>query len=108
MAKKDIRVSARVTEKEKKKIEVLAKKCGLQQTEYVRQRALGFEPKSVLPDVFFIFCEKIDVLTEQPFSSEVNTAALKLISEMEKELILPRMEDMKTWQPQVFGQSEES
>ena len=108
MTKKDIRISARVTEKEKKKIAALAEKCGLQQTEYVRQRALGFEPRPVLPDVFFVFCEKIDALTDQPFSPEINVAALRLISEIEKELILPRLEDMQKWQPQVSGRSEES
>ena len=42
---------------EVQKIESLADKCGLSISEYVRKRALGYEPKTVLPDVFFDFYE---------------------------------------------------
>ena len=30
----------------------LAEKCGLSASEYGRQRALGYEPRAVLPDAF--------------------------------------------------------
>ena len=82
MAKKkeSPRVAVRLTESEKKKIEAAAAKCGLTVSEYMRQRALGFEPKAVQPDAYFVLCEKLDRLTEPPFSEEVNEAAIKLIS----------------------------
>ena len=73
------RVAVRLTESEKKKIEAAAK-CGLTVSEYMRQRALGFEPKAVQPDAYFVLCEKLDRLTEPPFSQAVNEAAIKLIS----------------------------
>jgi len=39
----------RVSEKEKTTIEKNAKKCGLSVSEYLRQRALGYMPRAVLP-----------------------------------------------------------
>lgn len=50
----------RVSEKEKNLIERNAKKCGLSVSEYLRQRALGYMPKAVLPEVFFSFNDKLD------------------------------------------------
>ena len=88
------RVAIRVTGKEKEKIFRLAEKCGLSASEYARQRALGYEPRAVLPDAFFVFCEKLDALTEAPFSKEVNKAALKLIRDMDATLISPGKEDV--------------
>ena len=102
------RISIRVTSKEKDSIFRLAEKCGISASEYTRQRALGYEPRAVLPDAFFVFCEKLDALTESPFSKEVNKAALKLIRDMDTALISPGKEDMKQWQPPAFGPSEES
>ena len=102
------RIAIRTTEKEKETIFKLAEKCGLSASEYARQRALGYKPRAVLPDAFFIFCEKLDKLTEAPFSKEVNKAALKLIRDMDAVLISPGKEDMKQWRPPDSGPSEES
>ena len=102
------RIAIRVTDKEKETILRLSKKCGLSASEYTRQRALGYEPRAVLPDAFFIFCEKLDALTEAPFSKEVNKAALKLIRDMDAALISPGKEDMKQWRLPDSGQSEGS
>lgn len=107
MKKQDIRIVARVTKKEKNRITDLAKRCGLTTTEYLRQRALGYEPKSVPSDVLFHFCERLDALIEQPFFAEVNTAALTLLKDISAELITPRKENMRKWQPQAFGPSED-
>ncbi len=103
------RIAIRVTDNEKERIFKLAEKCGLSASEYGRQRALGYEPRAVLPDAFFIFCEKLDALTETPFSKEVNKAALKLIRDMDAALISPGKErDATIWQQQVSGPSEGS
>ncbi len=106
MKSKDIRIVARVTQKEKDKISNLAARCGLTTTEYLRQRALGYEPRTALPDALFRLCEKLDVLCEQPFSAEVNTEALVLLKEITAELITPRKENTKKWRPPDFGPSE--
>ena len=102
------RVSIRMTSKEKDNIFRLAEKCGLSASEYTRQRALGYEPRAVLPDAFFVFCEKLDALTEAPFSKEVNKSALKLIRDIDAALVSPGKEDMKLWRPPDSGPSEES
>ena len=57
--RKDIRIAVRVTAKEKGKIQDKARKCGLSTTEYVKQRALGYEPKGIPPDALFVLLEKI-------------------------------------------------
>lgn len=107
MKKEDIRIVARVTRREKERITAYAKRCGLSTTEYLRQRALGYEPKGAVPDALFHFCEKLDALTEQPFSAEVNKAAIMLLQDISAELITPRKENMCKWQPQAFGPSED-
>ncbi len=106
LKQKDIRIVARVTQKEKERISSLAARCGLTTTEYLRQRALGYEPRTAPPDALFHFCEKLDSLCEQPFSAEVNTEALILLKEITAELITPRKESTKKWQPPDFGLSE--
>lgn len=52
----------RVSEKEKSLIERNSEKCGLSVSEYLRQRALGYMPRAVLPDIFFSFSDKLDAL----------------------------------------------
>ena len=72
-----------MTEKQKQQIAGLARKCGLSQSEYLRQRALGFEPKGTLPDAFFVCCERLDRLCRPPLSKETNEQALALLNEMQ-------------------------
>ena len=48
------RIDIRVKPKDKEKIKRIAKKCNLPVSEYVVQRALGYEPRTVLPDAFLI------------------------------------------------------
>ena len=75
-----------MTEKQKQQIAGLARKCGLSQSEYLRQRALGFEPKGTLPDAFFVCCERLGRLCRPPFSKETNEQALALLNEMQSVL----------------------
>lgn len=93
MAKKkeSPRIAFRLTEREKKQAMSLAARGGLSLSEYLRQRALGFEPKAVQPDAYFVLCEKLDRLTEPPFSEAVNAEAEGLIRELSG-LIAPSKE----------------
>ena len=95
-----------VTEKEKRRIKRNAESCGLNQSEYIRQRALGYAPKAVSPNAFYHFCEKLDALCEEPFSAEVNHKALTLLAEIEQALVRPTKEVLP-WQPQASGPSED-
>ena len=44
MRKRSVGINVRVSVTEKKKVTMLARKCGLSLSEYLRQRALGYEP----------------------------------------------------------------
>lgn len=105
---KDHRITARVTEKEQNRIAALAKQCGLSQTEYIRQRALGYAPKSAPPEPFFRFCEKADALLELVPGPEVQKAALELFRETEHLLLAPEREVVRIWQPPASGPSTEN
>lgn len=91
-----------------KKIKSNASKCGLSVSEYVRQRALGLEPKTVPPDAFFYFCEKFDALMDKPFSENVNDEAKKPMAEISKQLLEPAKEGDVVWQPPYSGLSKEN
>ena len=76
------RIEVRLTEKQKEQVERAAKRCGITASEYLRQRALDSEPKAVLPDAFFVCCEKLDRLTRAPYAKDVNEAALAVLTDM--------------------------
>ena len=94
--KKENRIAFRVTYQEKKRIAVLAKKCSLSVSEYVKQRALGCAPQPVLPEAIFPLLEKIGQLQDLTVSSETDAAICTLLKEISDTLLLPRKESM-TW-----------
>ena len=67
---KDVRIAVRVTAMEKEKIQAKARKCGLSVTEYVKQRALGYEPRTVPLDALFACLEKLGELADKASSPE--------------------------------------
>ena len=89
---KDIRISVRLTDKEKQTIRAKAKKCGLSTTEYVKQRALGYEPRAVPPNALFVLLEKIGDLESKSTSAELNAEIEKLLKEITAVLLLPGKE----------------
>ena len=86
---KDIRIAVRVTAKEKEKIQSKARKCGLSTTEYVKQRALGYEPRGIPPDALFTLIEKISELEDKSTSNKLNTEIGALLKEITAEFLLP-------------------
>lgn len=85
----------RVSEKEKNLIERNAERCGLSVSEYLRQRALGYMPRAVLPEMFFSFNDKLDELciaVEGKITAETEEKIVALIDEITAELILPQKE----------------
>lgn len=100
------RIDIRVKSKEKDQIKRLAEKCNLSISEYMAQRALGYEPITVLPDVFFDFYNKLcELCNTEGFTPETENKLLSLIDEIYSELLLPRKEDMRKWQPPDSGLS---
>ena len=89
---KDIRISVRLSEKEKQTIQAKAKKCGLSASEYVKQRALGYEPRTVPPNALFVLLEKIGNLESKSTSAELNAEIEILLKEITAVLLLPGRE----------------
>lgn len=69
MRKRSVGINVRVSVTEKKKVTMLAKKCGLSLSEYLRQRALDYEPGGQPPKEVFTVLDKIDELAESESSS---------------------------------------
>ena len=90
--KKEYRIAFRVTDQEKKRIAVLAKKCGLSMSEYVKQRALGYAPQPIIPEAIFPLLEKIGQLQNLAVSPETDAAICALLKEISDALLLPRKE----------------
>lgn len=93
----DVRISVRLTDKEKQTIQAKAKKCGLSTTEYVKQRALGYEPRTAPPNALFSLLEKIGDLESKSTSAEVNAEISALLKQISASLLLPGKEKSK-WQ----------
>ena len=83
MNDKKARIELRVTQSEKSKIAKLAENCGLSQSEYVRQRTLGYAPRTVQPDVFFH-----DEVADK-VSPETERKILETVDEIQRQLLLP-------------------
>ena len=118
MKDKNARIELRVTQSEKEKIARLAESCGLSQSEYVRQRTLGYAPRTVLPDAFFHFyqmlCRLCDEVADK-VSPETERKLLEVVDEIQQRLLLPEKSSAKqickevtTWQPPASGPSKDS
>ena len=81
--------SVRVTAKEKEKIQSKARKCGLSTTEYVKQRALGYEPKGIPPDALFVCLEKLDELADKASSPELDEGIYTVLKQITAAFLLP-------------------
>ena len=114
MEEKTTRIEIRLTPKEKEKIKNLAASCNLSTSEYLRQRALGFVPNMVQPDVFYLFynqlcafCNSIEnnatAETEQliiNLAKDIHTQLLTTQKQNKKEIV----REVKQWQQQASGQ----
>ena len=65
MRKRSVGINVRVTVTEKKRVTMLAKKCGLSLSEYLLQRALGYEPGGHPPKEVFEVLDKLDDIAER-------------------------------------------
>ena len=64
MRNRTVGINVRVTVTEKKKVTMLAKKCGLSLSESLRQRALGYEPGGHPAKEVFDILDKLDEIAE--------------------------------------------
>ena len=64
MRKRSVGINVRVTVTEKKKVTMLARKCSLSLSGYLRQRALGYEPGGQPPKEVFDVLDRLDEIAE--------------------------------------------
>ena len=64
MRKRSVGINVRVSVTEKRKMTLMAKRCGLSLSEYLRQRALRYEPGGHPPKEVFDVLDKIDEMAE--------------------------------------------
>ena len=86
---KDVRIAVRVAAMEKEKIQAKARKCGLSTTEYVKQRALGYEPRTVPLDALFVCLEKLSELESKTNSPELDEEINAVLKQIAAEFLLP-------------------
>lgn len=101
------RIEIRMSAQEKEQIQSKAEKCGLSTTEYVKQRALGYEPRAVPPDALFRFLEKLSSLENKTASPELDAEISHLLKEITAAFLLPGKEGKKKWLLQDSGLSVE-
>lgn len=65
MRTRSVGLNVRVSPAEKHRIQTAARHCGLTLSEYLRQRALGYEPRFHPPQAFFSYLTWMDNLTDQ-------------------------------------------
>ena len=86
---KDMRIAVRVTAKEKERIQSKARRYGLSTTEYVKQRALGYEPRGIPPNALFALLEKVGELEDKTSSPELDQEIDALLRQIASALLLP-------------------
>ena len=91
MTEKTEVINTRFSEKEKQTVEQYAAACGLTRSEYLRKRALGYEPWPALGDSFYQLYSKLCDLCNQSMTVETEKALLELITDIHRNLIAKRI-----------------
>ena len=81
MRKRSVGINVRVSVTEKRKMTLMAKRCGLSLSEYLRQRALDYEPSGQPPKEVFDVLDKLDEIAEgciPATCAEIGTCADRL------------------------------
>ena len=65
MRNRTVGINVRVSVTEKRKMTLMAKRCGLSLSEYLRQRALGYEPGEHPSKEVFDVLDKLDDIAER-------------------------------------------
>ena len=87
--KNDPTITFRLNRRDKEKIQAKARKCGLSTTEYVKQRALGYEPRGIPPDALFLCLEKLGELADKASSPELDKEISDVLKGITVAFLLP-------------------
>ena len=106
MKNRTMRLYTRVTPAEIRKVRSLAKRCGLSVSEYIRQRALGFAPRSLQPEVFYELISQLETAYQETDNKRAAAELLALLGDIRQELILPEADrEVRRWPPLDSGPS---
>ena len=101
---KTTRLYTRVSPEEMKRIRSLAKKCGLSVSEYVRQRALGFAPRTAMPESLFDMIRQLENICQEMESEAEMKPLRKLANSIRQELVKPENDrEVERWPRQDSG-----
>ena len=111
MKEKNTRLELRLSAKEKKRMEDIAKKCGLSLSEYLRKRGLGYEPGPLLDERFYAVYTKLCEISNLPLNKETEAALMAIFNDLQQNLFLPRkqtqkeiVEEVVSWRQPDSGQ----
>ena len=103
-------INIRVTEKEKAQLDLLAQKCGLSLSEYLRKRGLGYEPGPFLDDRFYAAYTKLCEISNLTLNPEAEVALTAIFNDLRQNLFLPQkqtqreiIEEVAMWRLQDSG-----
>ena len=82
-------ITFRLDEAKKDKILRLAKKCGLNVTEYLIWRGTGYDPIVVPYEAVFALIKRLDDLIDKDISPEVNEEAMTVLKAVTASLVYP-------------------
>ena len=90
MKEKNARLELRLSAKEKEQLELLAKKCGLPVSEYLRKRGLGYDPGPLLDDRFYAVYAKLCEISNLPLQPDTEAALIAILNYLQQNLFLPK------------------
>ena len=61
----------------------------LTEDQYVKQRALGYEPRGIPPDALFVCLEKLGELADKASSPELDEEIYAVLKQITAEFLLP-------------------
>ena len=110
MKEKNARLELRLSAKEKEQLELLAKKCGLPVSEYLRKRGLGYEPGPLLDERFYAAYSKLCEISNLPLQPDTEAVLIAILNDLQQNQFLPRkqskreiVEEVLASQQQDFG-----
>ena len=110
MKEKNARLELRLSAKEIEQLELLAKKCGLPVSEYLRKRGLGYDPGPLLDERFYAAYSKLCEISNLPLQPDTEAVLIAILNDLQQNQFLPRkqskreiVEEVLASQQQDFG-----
>lgn len=107
MKEKNARLELRLSAKEKEQLELLAKKCGLPVSEYLRKRGLGYDPGPLLDERFYAMYSKLCEISNLPLQPDTEAVLVAILNDLQQNLFLPRKQSKKEIAEEVLASQQQ-